>query len=810
MSNRRQQQQQANVLPHLSKGIAMPEIQVSNHNDLMMPGQKALPSADWKNSDEHGQNQQQLVPASDPGPNRRLSAARQGVPWTDRQSKLQIDSSNEPPPMFTAAPKKMSIRHPRESMSSKHIYRMDNGIDPVILLTSRLEAWRLAIKNLVALFKKVIAVELKTSKGLVLASRDIVVPFDKSNGQFLEIGMGGIQDVWASMRDYTMQHGMLHHESAGYLEKAVIPALRAIKNDIKTMIIAIQKDKALKSTDIFESRMQVDRLISRLDKIIQSCNRSPQTANDNTDPFLVNLGVIHAVRELCDHENRLHDNILNLQKETGIFEQKIIENTRYVIQKLEEFRLKNKMEHQDFIGKVVETFNGIKPTLEWNEFVRRNQYNLILENSAYKTENMVEYPNQDSKFVRALKIGPLQIKAGVMKGWTEGVYLLTPAGFLHGYKTPKHFQTNPLRPNYTVFVPDCAIERFDDGSFDLHGKDKRLSMGQGTRYTFRARNPRDSQGWFEALVRIADQFRIVPLFDTAQSGFSSTVPKNRDLPPLPASTLPLIQQPPSAPEKEPRPAGAIQSTYNTAGPSGTRQDDLDPVLEEEQDPVLGDHQPLMEEHHTDDDGSQTPVAGNSLHNEHLPHPAVAVATGAAAGAAAAGAVDVNQHLHSEKTLGQDQSRGLTEDPATPVTPTAASVGQSGQFVPQQQQNTQTIHPPQSQLADLSEQQDFDKRPLEEQRGLPTSDVPTTSNKTAAANEEFNDGSNVDNWQSVNGGASKAEGRFDTASHHSKIADHLNDEDEINLANQQLQASDAYTPIENYHLQQTQKQETAAL
>lgn len=128
----------------------MPEIQVSNHSDLMMPGQKALPSASWKNSDGNGQNQQQLVPASDPGINRRLSVAKQGVPWTDRQSKLQIDASSEPPPMFTAAPKKMAIRHPRESKSSKHIYRMDNGIDPVVLLTSRLEAWRLAIKNLVS------------------------------------------------------------------------------------------------------------------------------------------------------------------------------------------------------------------------------------------------------------------------------------------------------------------------------------------------------------------------------------------------------------------------------------------------------------------------------------------------------------------------------------------------------------------------------------------------------------------------------------------------------------------------------------
>jgi hypothetical protein len=276
------------------------------------------------------------------------------------------------------------------------------------------------------LFKRLIAVEIKTSKGLLNASKEIILPFRNSNGQFLETGSGGVQDVWASLRDYTMQHGILHHESAGYIEKSVIPSLRAIKADVKTMITAIEKDKDLKSTLIYDSRVQVDRLISRLDKVIQSVDRAPQQADQNTDPFLVNLAIIHAVRELCDYENALHDNILNLQKETGLFEQKIIENIRYVLQKMQEFRLKHNMETEDKIGIVVETFNQIQPTTEWNEFVRRNQYNLILESSAYKTENMVEYPNQESKYCRAIKIGPLQLKTGVMKSWTEGVYILTP------------------------------------------------------------------------------------------------------------------------------------------------------------------------------------------------------------------------------------------------------------------------------------------------------------------------------------------------------------------------------------------------
>lgn len=192
------------------------------------------------------------------------------------------------------------------------------------------------------------------------------------------------------------------------------------------MIVSIQKDRDLKSDAIFESRLKIDKLIGRLDKTIELCNRSPQQAVNQLDPFLINLQIIHAIRELCDSENSLHDHLLNLQKEVGYFEQKIVENVRYVLHKFQDFRLKNKMEHQEYIGKVLETFDQIRPGQEWNEFIRRNQYNLILENSAYKTEDMVQYPNQYSHYVRAIKIGPLKAKTGVLKGYSQSVHILTP------------------------------------------------------------------------------------------------------------------------------------------------------------------------------------------------------------------------------------------------------------------------------------------------------------------------------------------------------------------------------------------------
>jgi hypothetical protein len=146
----------SSVLPHLTKGISHPDIQVSQP---MMPGQKSLPSDDWHQQD--GQqlgdvNNQQLVPQQQSNDQemvqRKPSIAKQGVPWTDRQSKIQMESTQEPPPMFAAQSKRtVSILHPKESSSQKHVYRMESGIDPVVLLSSRLECWRLAIKNLVSL-----------------------------------------------------------------------------------------------------------------------------------------------------------------------------------------------------------------------------------------------------------------------------------------------------------------------------------------------------------------------------------------------------------------------------------------------------------------------------------------------------------------------------------------------------------------------------------------------------------------------------------------------------------------------------------
>ncbi|KAI9362188.1 hypothetical protein BD770DRAFT_440876 [Pilaira anomala] len=555
-------QQTSSVLPHLPHGMNMPHTQITRDRP-MMPGQKALPSDDWKNTENN-----QLVPGIDRNVSRQRSVvSRHGIPWTDRTPNLQLTTNAEPPPIFSSTPSKISaLRNARESKTQKQIQRMDSGIDPVELLITRLESWRLAIKNLVSLFKKIALVENKTSKGLVGASQTIELPFKDSFGQFLE--SGGIQDIWASLRDYTMQHGILHNDTGNFIESTVLPGLRAIKGDIKTMIAQIEKDRSLKTSIIYDSRMNVNRLITQLDKTIEADQRSPRAADHLQDPFLINLSVIYAIRELCDHENRLHDNILNLQQETGLFEQKVIENIRHIIQNYHDFRVENKIEDESFIGNVMETFRQLSPVTEWNNFVQRNKNHLVMENSVYKTEDSVEYPNQKNRFVRASKIGPLQTKTGITRGWTEGIYILTPAGFLHGYKTPKHFETNPLNPSFSIFVPNSTVSS-DGDTFEINcNKDKYINLGAHN-YVFRAPTRDDNMAWYSYLHGITEEFKVIPLLEKTESNYSST-PLHRDLPPLPSSVLPVESgQERRAIEGAPPPTQGVNLNQQRAQPGNT-------------------------------------------------------------------------------------------------------------------------------------------------------------------------------------------------------------------------------------------------
>ncbi|KAI9249233.1 hypothetical protein BDA99DRAFT_524349 [Phascolomyces articulosus] len=454
-------------------------------------------------------------------------------------------------PVFSASPKRsMSLSRKRTSIVQRQVYRMDGGIHPTELLGTRLNAWRSAIKELIKLFKEIQEIESKTAGGYSKSTKAIVFPIPEASGQFMETG--GTQDVWLAFRNYAVEQSVRHQDYVNYLDRSVLPSLRSIKKDIKSMLKAIHQDKNLKTTSLYDGRRRMDALVSKLDSVIQYNMQMPYTAYQRQDPLLINCAVYQANKQLFDSENALHDNILNLQHEVHVFECNLVESIRSITEQLQQFRME-KLESHSAFGQVTSTFGCMNADTEWNEFIRRNAGNLISDDAAYRTDQDICYPNQNHDLVQPVKVGLLERRSGIMRSWVEGLYVLTPSGFLHSYKSTRQFDADPMSPEISIFIPHTSIDcsknydsMYQENAFEIKGKNAQSLVGMEKNFMLRAQDQLDLQDWFNKLVQISDRFRPEPVMQPQQQGgYNQQQQPNqtdRALPSMPEEQEPQQQQ----------------------------------------------------------------------------------------------------------------------------------------------------------------------------------------------------------------------------------------------------------------------------
>ncbi|KAI8336304.1 hypothetical protein BC941DRAFT_354471, partial [Chlamydoabsidia padenii] len=405
----------------------------------------------------------------------------------------QKTQDQEPPPIFSSQPKR-NLTLKRPSKVQQQIYRMSGGIEPVDLLCDRLHVWQLAIKDLSTMFKSMVDVESKLANGYASSNKSLSIPFRESNNQFLQ--SGGVQDVWIAYRNYTLEKSMMHHEYVGYLKSAVVPSLANLEYDIRNFIKSIEKDPCLRSSILYNVRQNADSMVNQLDNAIKYVYHSPDHVAATDDPALLNLGVIQSFKSLYNAENNLHQNVIQLQRETATVEQRIYGSLNIITKNWENFCLENRMDAKTIVSKITSTFANIQPNSDWNEFVRRNQFQLVNEKAKYKTDEDMNYTNQSNDLCIPVKVNFLNRKTSFSK-WKEGLYVLTPCGYLHGYKHARHFETNPLSPEFSVFLPQTTVSATDAQAenlcFQISGR-KRTFGGQKS-FLFQANDESDLADW---------------------------------------------------------------------------------------------------------------------------------------------------------------------------------------------------------------------------------------------------------------------------------------------------------------------------
>jgi len=115
----------------------------------------------------------------------------------------------------------------------------------------------------------------------------------------------------------------------------------------------------------------------------------------------------------------------------------------------------------------------------------------------------ISFPNQNHRSTEPLVAGSLEKKGKLLKKYEASFWVITPAKYMHEYKTDDDFAKDPV-PETSLYLPDCMIGALDGQKFMVKGKDvsgssfgNKLSMAH--EYAFKAHTPQDAAKWYEAL-----------------------------------------------------------------------------------------------------------------------------------------------------------------------------------------------------------------------------------------------------------------------------------------------------------------------
>ncbi|GAA5795403.1 hypothetical protein HPULCUR_000759 [Helicostylum pulchrum] len=454
----------------------------------------------------------------------KITAGQTGLPWLTRDAEgdtfstinqspenMTFSSLNNtaPPPKFLARPKTTSmIRFPtRKRTMQKYIYSMKDGLDPVKVLCDRLTSWQISVKYLNSMFQNIKKVEFSTGKGYRKIDSKFKIP-SKIENQFKS--SGGVKDAWSAFRQYTRENSLIHQDFVDFIENEIIPTLHIMLQDIQQHMNSLKKNKELRTNSLWDCRKKSDSVITRLNSIIYATVNSQEKAKSQyvipkSDPLLTKYVVTNTIQDLYKQENRLHKEYLETQDRYRQFEQeKIINVYTEMFQIFENYRIRHHLENLEGVGKVANIFNAIETDGEWLDFLHHRENDLVKQTAAFKDERTLDFPNISHPLVQPIIMSPLQRHHG--KKWTEEYYVLSPVGLLHRFKSENDLHHNPIKPELTLFIPECSfLLNSSRHLIELRGKTSNSFFGGKKLFELSSDQPEVLQHWIDILGPMAVQ-----------------------------------------------------------------------------------------------------------------------------------------------------------------------------------------------------------------------------------------------------------------------------------------------------------------
>ncbi|KZF21119.1 PH domain-containing protein [Xylona heveae TC161] len=369
------------------------------------------------------------------------------------------------------------------------------------LLTERLQAWKHAcgyLENYVAATEKVHKAQSKEYEKVLKTVSD---PLREAH--HFEQQLGGVAGFFENVRSNTQGIANSHVETEKALKGSVLPILERLHSEVKSKTRELTSGAAKGSKAVDKARVATQKHIELLGQYTASHDAAGGKIEPSNDPYILHRGVFHRLNKQIIEENNNRQDLLAVQNNFAQFEAHVIQTLQQAIMSFNQFVGGQAERTRAMYADMTSNLQNVPPDFEWKGFVSRNDHILVDPSQPPRELGNISFPNQNHNATQPLIQGSLEKKGKVLKTYSTGFFVVTPAKYLHEFKSDDDFRKDPS-PQLSLYLPDCIIGGINGQKFNLKGKDtSKGKVGNALAMThemaFKAHTPADAEKWMEAI-----------------------------------------------------------------------------------------------------------------------------------------------------------------------------------------------------------------------------------------------------------------------------------------------------------------------
>lgn len=297
------------------------------------------------------------------------------------------------------------------------------------------------------------------------------------------------------------------------LKGGVLPTLERLHKEIKNKSKELKSGAAKGAKAVEKARQVTQKHIELLGQNAASFDAAAANKIEQSrDPYILKRGINHRLNKQIIEENNHRNDILAVQNSFQQFEAHVLQTIQSAMEQFFQIVGGQLDRQRAMYADILSTAQRIPPDFEWVNFAMRNDSVLVNPDSPPRSLESIAFPNMDHKSTQPLIEGSLERRSrAVIKGYSTGYYVVTPARYLHEFKDNDDLRRDPT-PDLSLYLPDCIVGAIDGVKFNVKGKD--VSSGKvgnafhtSTELSFKAHSPTDAEKWWTV---IKDATRAVP------------------------------------------------------------------------------------------------------------------------------------------------------------------------------------------------------------------------------------------------------------------------------------------------------------